>query len=822
MARRRPVRRRHPDHPQAAPALGRPDPREPGLFASARPRRRRSSSPRSRDGTGLRRLAQAARARERRAQRRPAAGRAQDGHRLGQDRRDGDAHRLADAQQACSPATTPASPTGSSSSRPGITIRDRLRVLLPADPRTTTTCATWSRPTSGRPRQARDRRSPTSTPSCSRTPRRSRASPTNTRLLLQGRPQATTRSRRRRRPMVEPGLRDLGPEQAARSSSSTTRPTTATGTSPLQAGEKARAKEQKRARTRRPASGSPACRRSHKQVGIKAVYDLSATPFYLSGSGYTEGYIFPWMVSDFSLMDAIESGIVKVPRIAGRRRRRPTTLVTYLRSVGLRRRRAARSAPAEATRSPTGSRPRSSRARCAASTAATRRRSRTGRRSSAQHGETPPVFIVVCPNTTVSKLVYDWIAGEQIVERRRRSSRTGPASSPLLQQRRRRRAARAAAHDPGRLGAARVRRGDEGRLQEGRRRRDRGVQGASTASATPAPTSTKLTDEDLLREVMNTVGKTGPARRAASAASSPSRCSPRAGTPTPSPTSSASARSAASCCASRWSAAGCAAARYAVNDDGCFEPEYAERLRHPVPVHLHRQADRRPAAAQARRSRCERSRAASDLRITFPKLDGYRVELPDERHLASTSTTRREFEIGPNTVPTLGRDGRRRRRARARGAATRLRTAPQQVAFALAKRILESTSTTATTSGPGSSRSWSRSARTGSSRVVVLKDGYSLGLPHDDHRGASARRRAVWNAITRHGGQPPRAAAPDAQPLRPARLHGRRRLRTPASASSPTEKSEVSHVTLDGKDGNTWEQLLAERARAEHERARRT
>ena len=32
------------------------------------------------------------------------------------------------------------------------------------------------------------------------------------------------------------------------------------------------------------------------------------------------------------------------------------------------------------------------------------------------HGETPPVFIVVCPNTVVSKLVYDWIAGEQIVE----------------------------------------------------------------------------------------------------------------------------------------------------------------------------------------------------------------------------------------------------------------------------------------------------------------------------------------------------------------------------------------------------------------------
>ena len=45
------------------------------------------------------------------------------------------------------------------------------------------------------------------------------------------------------------------------------------------------------------------------------MYDLSATPFYLGGSGCQEGYIFPWVVSDFSLMDAIESGIVKIPRV---------------------------------------------------------------------------------------------------------------------------------------------------------------------------------------------------------------------------------------------------------------------------------------------------------------------------------------------------------------------------------------------------------------------------------------------------------------------------------------------------------------------------
>ena len=51
------------------------------------------------------------------------------------------------------------------------------------------------------------------------------------------------------------------------------------------------------------------------KLGVKVVYDLSATPFFLRGSGFSEGTLFPWVVSDFSLIDAIESGIVKVPRV---------------------------------------------------------------------------------------------------------------------------------------------------------------------------------------------------------------------------------------------------------------------------------------------------------------------------------------------------------------------------------------------------------------------------------------------------------------------------------------------------------------------------
>jgi type III restriction enzyme len=49
--------------------------------------------------------------------------------------------------------------------------------------------------------------------------------------------------------------------------------------------------------------------------GISISLDLSATPFYLKGSGHPEGRPFPWIVSDFGLVDAIESGIVKIPRL---------------------------------------------------------------------------------------------------------------------------------------------------------------------------------------------------------------------------------------------------------------------------------------------------------------------------------------------------------------------------------------------------------------------------------------------------------------------------------------------------------------------------
>jgi type III restriction enzyme len=53
----------------------------------------------------------------------------------------------------------------------------------------------------------------------------------------------------------------------------------------------------------------------NRKLGLSRVIDLSATPFFLRGSGYNEGSLFPWTMSDFSLMDAIECGIVKLPLV---------------------------------------------------------------------------------------------------------------------------------------------------------------------------------------------------------------------------------------------------------------------------------------------------------------------------------------------------------------------------------------------------------------------------------------------------------------------------------------------------------------------------
>jgi type III restriction enzyme len=58
--------------------------------------------------------------------------------------------------------------------------------------------------------------------------------------------------------------------------------------------------------------------RINKNRGINFCLDLSATPYFLGRMGPDSNRIFPWVVSEFGLTDAIESGLTKIPQLAVR------------------------------------------------------------------------------------------------------------------------------------------------------------------------------------------------------------------------------------------------------------------------------------------------------------------------------------------------------------------------------------------------------------------------------------------------------------------------------------------------------------------------
>ncbi len=84
-------------------------------------------------------------------------------------------------------------------------------------------------------------------------------------------------------------------------------------------GEEVRELEEERKKARVWLTGldriNSACPSREQEPGVALCVDFSATPFYIQGSGHPEGRPFPWVVSDFGLVDAIESGIVKIPRL---------------------------------------------------------------------------------------------------------------------------------------------------------------------------------------------------------------------------------------------------------------------------------------------------------------------------------------------------------------------------------------------------------------------------------------------------------------------------------------------------------------------------
>jgi type III restriction enzyme len=146
----------------------------------------------------------------------------------------------------------------------------------------------------------------------------------------------------------------------------------------------------------------------NRKLGLTRVIDLSATPFFLSGSGYAEGTLFPWTMSDFSLMDAIECGIVKLPRVPVAENIPGDEMPVYRNlweniRKDMPKKGRSQGGELDPLKLPT--------------------RLQTALQALYGHYEktfklweekgirVPPCFIIVCQNTAISKLVYDFISG---------------------------------------------------------------------------------------------------------------------------------------------------------------------------------------------------------------------------------------------------------------------------------------------------------------------------------------------------------------------------------------------------------------------------
>jgi type III restriction enzyme len=237
-----------------------------------------------------------------------------------------------------------------------------------------------------------------------------------------------------------------------------------------------------------------------RQLGLLAVYDLSATPFFLAGSGWPEGVLFPWVVSDFSLMDAIECGIVKLPRVpvADNLPGQPEPLYRNLwKAIGKKMPKKTKGALPDPQKLPMELK--------TAIDALYGHYEKTFDLWEKEQVGIPPVFIVVCNNTTNSELLRDYIAGYER-EDAEGNLETVPGKCGLFSN---------FSTDGERLPRPRTVLIDSATLEAGGDV-DKSFRDAHAAEIeafrreqAERGIASDITDADVLREVMNTVGKRG-------------------------------------------------------------------------------------------------------------------------------------------------------------------------------------------------------------------------------------------------------------------------------------------------------------------------
>jgi type III restriction enzyme len=365
----------------------------------------------------------------------------------------------------------------------------------------------------------------------------------------------------------------------------------------------------------------------NRKLGLSRVIDLSATPFFLRGSGYAEGTLFPWTMSDFSLMDAIECGIVKLPRVPVAENI-PGDEMPMFRNLwenirkDMPRKGRGQGEELDPLKLPT--------------------RLQTALQALYGHYETtfklwldkgikvPPCFIIVCQNTAISKLVYDFISG---FHRKREDGTTTlengrlplfrnfddttgnplPRPNTLLIDSEQLEAGDAL--DDNFRGMA----ADE--IERFRRER---VERTGDVRA-----GENITDQELLREVMNTVGKPDQLGGSIRCVVSVSMLTEGWDANTVTHVLGIRAFGTQLLCEQ---VIGRAPRRqsYAENEEGLFDVEYADVFGVPFdftakPVIALPQPPRETVQVKAI------SPDRDALEIRFPRVEGYRVELPEER-----------------------------------------------------------------------------------------------------------------------------------------------------------------------------------------------
>jgi len=410
-----------------------------------------------------------------------------------------------------------------------------------------------------------------------------------------------------------------------------------------------------------------------KKMGLSRVIDLSATPFFLSGSGYAEGTLFPWTVSDFSLMDAIESGIVKLPRVPVADNI-PSAQMPKFRNLwehigkNMPRRGRGRTGTLDPLKIPV--------------------ELQTALEALYGHYETtfdlwqqadikaPPCFIVVCNNTATSKLIYDYIAGFQ------RTNEDGTTTLengrlPLFRNFDEHGNALARPNtlliDSKQLESGEVLDKNFCKLAADEIERYRREIIQRTNDRRQAD---NISDQDLLREVMNTVGKPGRLGGTIRCVVSVSMLTEGWDANTVTHILGVRAFGTQLLCEQ---VVGRALRRqsYDLNEEGLFNVEYADIFGIPFdftakPVPVPPQPPRQTIQVKAV---CPER---DPLEIRFPRVSGYRVALPDEKFLAKftadstlvltpdligPSITHNEAIIGEGVDLTLVHTGSLRRSA---------------------------------------------------------------------------------------------------------------------------------------------------------------